>query len=50
VFLRDVDKDDVLLVDLHRHDIQRGPDKEIQYGTAEAETLKRHFDDFRGRL
>jgi putative membrane protein len=50
VFLRDVDKDDVLLVDLHRHDIQRGPDKEIQYGTSEAETLKRHFDDFRARL
>jgi putative membrane protein len=50
VFLRDVDKDDVLLVDLHRHDIQRGPDKEIQYGTSEADELKRHFDEFRARL
>jgi putative membrane protein len=50
VFMRDVDKDEVLLVDLHRHDIQKGPDKEIQYGTAEADELKRHFDDFRAKL
>lgn len=50
VFMRDVDKDDVLLVDLHRHDIQNGPDTEIQYGSARADRLKRSFDDFRRQL
>ena len=50
VFMRDVDHDDVLLIDQHRHDIQRGPDVEIQYGSAEADRLKRAFDDFRERL
>ncbi|WP_096393039.1 DUF2070 family protein [Halorubrum trapanicum] len=50
VFMRDVDHDDVLLIDQHRHDIQNGPDAEIQYGSAEADRLKRAFDDFRDRL
>ncbi|WP_424015353.1 DUF2070 family protein [Halorubrum xinjiangense] len=50
VFMRDVDHDDVLLIDQHRHDIQNGPDVEIQYGSAEADRLKRAFDDFRDRL
>ena len=50
VFMRDVDHDEVLLIDQHRHDIQRGPDVEIQYGSAEADRLKRAFDDFRDRL
>ena len=50
VFMRDVDHDEVLLIDQHRHDIQRGPDVEIQYGSAEADRLKRAFDDFRERL
>ena len=50
VFMRDVDHDDVLLIDQHRHDIQNGPDVEIQYGSAEADRLKRAFDDFRERL
>ncbi|WP_096390904.1 DUF2070 family protein [Halopenitus persicus] len=46
VFMRDVERSDVLLVDLHKHDIQEGPEKEVQYGTAEADRLKRYFDDF----
>ena len=50
VFMRDVDHDEVLLIDQHRHDIQNGPDVEIQYGSAEADRLKRAFDDFRDRL
>lgn len=50
VFMRNVDREDVLLVDLHNHDIQDGPDKEIQYGTSEADELKRCFDDFLGTL
>jgi putative membrane protein len=47
VFMGDVDHDEVLLIDQHRHDIQRGPDVEIQYGSARADRLKRAFDDFR---
>ena len=50
VFMSDVDHDEVLLIDQHRHDIQNGPDVEIQYGSAEADRLKRAFDDFRERL
>jgi putative membrane protein len=50
VFMRDVDHDEVLLIDQHRHDIQNGPDVEIQYGSATADRLKRAFDDFRDRL
>ncbi|WP_423997655.1 DUF2070 family protein [Halorubrum trapanicum] len=50
VFMRDVDHDEVLLIDQHRHDIQQGPDVEIQYGSAEADRLKRAFDEFRERL
>lgn len=50
VFMRDVDHDEVLLIDQHKHDIQNGPDVEIQYGSAEADRLKRAFDDFRDRL
>ena len=50
VFMRDVDNDEVLLIDQHRHDIQNGPDVEIQYGSAEADRLKRAFDEFRERL
>ena len=50
VFMRDVDESEVLLVDLHKHDLQNGPEKEVLYGSAEADRLKRHFDDFRDRL
>ncbi|QHS17262.1 DUF2070 family protein [Halopenitus persicus] len=50
VFMRDREESDVLLVDLHKHDIQEGPEKEVQYGTAEADRLKRYFDDFLGTL
>jgi putative membrane protein len=50
VFTRDVDGSELLLVDLHKHDIQDGPTKEVQYGSSEADRLKRHFDDFRERL
>ncbi|AZQ14406.1 DUF2070 family protein [Halorubrum sp. PV6] len=50
VFMGDVDHDEVLLIDQHKHDIQNGPDVEIQYGSAEADRLKRAFDDFRARL
>jgi putative membrane protein len=50
VFMRDVDESELLLVDLHKHDIQDGPTKEVQYGSSEADRLKRHFDDFRERL
>ena len=50
VFMRDVDHDEVLLVDQHRHDIQNGPDVEIQYGSDRADRLKRAFDDFRETL
>ncbi|QAU11979.1 DUF2070 family protein [Halorubrum sp. BOL3-1] len=50
VFMRDIDHDEVLLIDQHRHDIQNGPDAEIQHGSAEANHLKRAFDDFRERL
>lgn len=46
VFMENIDKENVLLVDLHNHDIQNGPDKEVQYGTVEAENLKASFDDF----
>lgn len=46
IFMRDVDRDDVLLIDLHNHDIHEGPEKEVQYGTLEAEKLKSAFDDF----
>ena len=46
VFMADIDRDDVLLVDLHNHDIQEGPEKEIQYGTSEADELKSYFDNF----
>jgi len=50
VFMCDVDTEEVLLVDLHKHDLQDGPEKEVLYGSAEADRLKAHFDDFRGRL
>ena len=50
VFMGDVDHDEVLLIDQHKHDVQNGPDVEIQYGSAAADRLKRAFDDFRGRL
>ncbi|WP_049982149.1 DUF2070 family protein [Halorubrum sp. BV1] len=50
VFMRDVDTEEVLLVDLHKHDLQDGPEKEVLYGSAEADRLKTHFDDFRSRL
>ncbi|OYR50077.1 DUF2070 family protein [Halorubrum sp. Ea8] len=50
VFMRDVDESEVLLVDLHKHDIQDGPTKEVQYGSSEADRLKDRFDDFRERL
>ncbi|PHQ37437.1 DUF2070 domain-containing protein [Halorubrum persicum] len=50
VFMSDVDESEVLLVDLHKHDLQNGPEKEVLYGSAEADRLKRHFDDFRERL
>jgi putative membrane protein len=50
VFVRDVDGSELLLVDLHKHDIQDGPTKEVQYGSSEADRLKRHFDDFREKL
>ncbi|WP_280587979.1 DUF2070 family protein [Halorubrum sp. Boch-26] len=50
VFMRDVDESEVLLVDLHKHDIQDGPTKEVQYGSSEADRLKDHFDEFRERL
>ena len=50
VFMRDVDESALLLVDLHKHDIQDGPTKEVQYGSSEADRLKRYFDDFRERL
>ncbi|MFC6771928.1 DUF2070 family protein, partial [Halorubrum pallidum] len=50
VFMRDVDEDEVLLVDLHKHDLQDGPEKEVLYGSAEADRLKAHFDDFRDGL
>ena len=50
VFMGDVDESAVLLVDLHKHDLQNGPEKEVLYGSSEADRLKRHFDDFRDRL
>ncbi|ELZ35809.1 DUF2070 family protein [Halorubrum tebenquichense] len=50
VFMRDVDHDEVLLIDQHRHDVQNGPDVEIQYGSERADRLKRAFDDFRETL
>ncbi|WP_144920419.1 DUF2070 family protein [Halorubrum salsamenti] len=50
VFMGDVDESEVLLVDLHKHDLQNGPEKEVLYGSSEADRLKRHFDDFRDRL
>jgi len=50
VFMRDIDHDRVLLIDQHKHDIQNGPDVEIQYGSARADRLKRAFDDFRETL
>ncbi|MFW5917485.1 MAG: DUF2070 family protein [Halorubrum sp.] len=50
VFTCDVDGAELLLVDLHKHDLQDGPKKEVQYGSAEADRLKTHFDDFRERL
>ena len=46
VFTEDVDRDDVLLVDLHNHDIHEGPEKEVQYGTVEASKLRESFEDF----
>lgn len=50
VFMSDIDMEEVLLIDLHNHDIQEGPEKEIQNGTSEAEELKERFDDFLGEL
>ncbi|GAB3670542.1 DUF2070 family protein [Halopiger thermotolerans] len=50
VFMRDVSKDDVLLVDMHNHHIHAELDREIQYGTEDAARLKRCFDDFLERL
>ncbi|GAB7008378.1 DUF2070 family protein [Halorubrum trueperi] len=50
VFTCDVDAENLLLVDLHKHDLQDGPEKEVLYGSAEADRLKAHFDDFRERL
>ncbi|MFO7793439.1 MAG: DUF2070 family protein [Candidatus Nanohaloarchaea archaeon] len=46
IFTEDIDLEDVLLVDLHNHDIQQGPEKEVQYGTVEASELKQSFDQF----
>lgn len=46
VFMGDKDKGEVLLVDLHNHDIHEGPEKEVQYGTQEADRLKNSFDAF----
>ncbi|ELY59322.1 DUF2070 family protein [Natronococcus jeotgali] len=46
VFMRNISKDDVLLVDMHNHHIHAELDREIQYGTEDAARLKRCFDDF----
>ncbi|SFS90150.1 DUF2070 family protein [Halostagnicola kamekurae] len=46
IFMGDVSRDDVLLVDMHNHHIHAEMDTEIQYGTEEAARLKRYFDDF----
>lgn len=46
IFMGDVSKDDVLLVDMHNHHIHAELDREIQYGTEEAARLKQCFDDF----
>ncbi|TKX76226.1 DUF2070 family protein, partial [Halorubrum sp. SD626R] len=40
VFMRDVDTEEVLLVDLHKHDLQDGPEKEVLYGSAESRRLR----------
>jgi putative membrane protein len=50
IFMEDKNKDEVLLVDLHNHDIHEGPEKEIQYGTKEADDLKQSFDAFLNEL
>ncbi len=50
VFMEDQDREDVLLIDLHNHDIHEGPEKEVQYGTTEAEKLKNGFEDFLNQL
>lgn len=50
IFMKDIDKENVLLVDLHNHDIHEGPEKEVQHGTKEAEKLKDDFDRFLNRL
>lgn len=50
VFMGDMDKDEVLLVDLHNHDIHEGPEKEVQYGTQEADKLKKSFKMFLNEL
>lgn len=50
VFMRDISKDDVLLVDMHNHHIHAELDREIQYGTETAAHLKRCFDDFLEQL
>lgn len=46
VFTEKVDRENVLLVDLHNHDIHEGPEKEVQYGTVEASELRESFEDF----
>ncbi len=50
VFTQNVDRDNVLLVDLHNHDIHEGPEKEVQYGTIEASGLRESFEDFLAEL
>jgi putative membrane protein len=50
VFHENIDREDVLLVDLHNHDIHEGPEKEIQYGTVQAEKLRESFEDFLDEL
>ena len=46
VFTENIDREDVLLVDLHNHDIHEGPEKEVQYGTSEAYQLRESFEEF----
>lgn len=45
-----IDHDTNLLVDLHEHHIHRGPEKEVQYGTKQSDSLRESLEDFLNQL
>ncbi|MFB6203642.1 MAG: DUF2070 family protein [Candidatus Nanohaloarchaea archaeon] len=45
IFREFIDRDDTMLIDLHNHDDQEGPDRVMFYSTTEADEIRREVED-----